>query len=770
MSTTELPAHPSNSTSAAQPRYWDGVMRSYIPPAELQISPALTLHRERTDDIDPITYEVVRYALMNANLEHSALLTRLSVSPVVMLARDCQSSVLTEDGDLVFLGPNVQCFSNAHSLMTKWLLENRVENPGVGPDDMFIGNDAFVGGTHQNDICVAAPVFVGDALFCWVANSMHHADVGGPIAGGFCIDATDTWQEALNWPPVKLITSGRLQADVVDLFARQSRVPVQSKMDLHAAIAANTATKAKILALVERYGADVVKGVMHRTLDAGERLLSRRLATIPDGTWSHRGFTEAAVSGDRGVYAYQVNITKSGDRLIVDNEGTDRQIGAINVSFAAFAGAVLAALTQQATSDLGGAYGGVYRRVEFRPTSGLANCAEFPAAVSASGATTTEMQLSVASLAIAKMLASSEQTEDLILGSCVPQGYTQITNGVSADGTFFVFPNTDTLLGSLAGRPSRDGVDVGGQWWIPDAIAMNVEDFEAQVPLLCLYRRMLTAGLDGAGRHRAGVGFTEAFTPRGSRQVRIEVHMGESFPKAEGLFGGSPGSRAGFRLARSTEALTRLATAGPAQSFEATGGSEELLTFKGAPIELVDGDVWEAICPSTPGYGDPVRRDPAAVAADVAGRMLDAPTAERLYAVVLDADGQVDAEATARGRLAVRRARLGGRDPRELLPPPPGARRIGELLHIVAGRWWCNGADLGAVEENYKISTVRREAPIRTLGVEFDYWDHEAADRVVLREYICPVTGYLIDAEIALADEALLHDFRLTAAAVEAVG
>ena len=51
-----------------------------------------------------MTAEVVRYALLNANFEHADLIQRLCVSPVTMLTRDYQASVLTEDGDLVCLG------------------------------------------------------------------------------------------------------------------------------------------------------------------------------------------------------------------------------------------------------------------------------------------------------------------------------------------------------------------------------------------------------------------------------------------------------------------------------------------------------------------------------------------------------------------------------------------------------------------------------------------------------------------------------------------
>jgi len=58
--------------------------------------------------VDPVTFEVIRYSLMNINLEHGQTIQRLAVSPVTMVTRDFQPSIITESGDLVFLGPYLQ--------------------------------------------------------------------------------------------------------------------------------------------------------------------------------------------------------------------------------------------------------------------------------------------------------------------------------------------------------------------------------------------------------------------------------------------------------------------------------------------------------------------------------------------------------------------------------------------------------------------------------------------------------------------------------------
>ena len=61
-------------------------------------------------------------------------------------------------------------------------------------------------------------------------------------------------------------------------------------------------------------------------------------------------------------------------------------------------------------------------------------------------------------------------------------------------GQTHVFPNTNPMIGSLGAMPDRDGVDAGGHFWIPEGIANNIEQVEADYPILYLYRRFLYRG------------------------------------------------------------------------------------------------------------------------------------------------------------------------------------------------------------------------------------------------------------------------------------
>jgi N-methylhydantoinase B len=760
------PTHTDEILELPQAReqgFWDGVARSYIPAQPPVVPEGLALDTSKGTDVDPVTHEVIRYALMAMNFEHSALLQRLCVSPITMLTRDLQTSVLTEVGDLVFLGPNLQYFSNSHSLSIKYILERRADTVGIAPGDMFVSNDPYVGAPHQPDTALLTPVFLDDELYCWVANTLHYSDLGGSTPGSFCLDAIDAFQEPLSWPPVKLIEGGRLREDVFELFRRQSRLPGAVEMDMRAAIAGNEATQTKMLGLVGRYGAGAVKRVMRGTLDGGESLFVERLQSIPDGTWSQRGYAESALPGDDAIYTYQINLTKQGDRLIVDNRGTDPQNGSINITYAALSGAVLAAITASMTPDLAGAYGGVYRRVEFRPEPGLLNCAEYPGAVSPSGATTTEVHLHLAVCVVAKMLSCGDAAaRELILGPCIPHWYCTICGGVDRAGNPWIFPNTNGMMGAIGGMPERDGVDAGGHFWIPEGVANNCEDVEAQFPLLILYRTLLNVGADGAGRHRGGLGFVEGAMSWRAGAAQVALALGDSFTKGAAPFGSNPGSVAPFIARHRTDVLERLATGEVPARVHELSGQVRPVEAKVAPFDVQEGDVWEFLYPSAGGFGDPLRRDTEAVRADVDLRLLDEPTAERVYGVVIR-NGSVDAQATARARLEARSQRLGGAEPAEEVAPPPGAERVGELLFVVDGRWWCNGADLGAVSQSYKDAAVVREFPARKIAPEFEVpeYAHAMADRMVFREFVCPRTGFRIDTELARADQPPLQDIVL---------
>ena len=78
-------------TTATQ---FDGVRDAYVPPKELRIDPSLRLSAEAVEEIDPITYEVLRHNLWSVNEEHGIAMLRVSGSPIAAYGCDFNPSLL----------------------------------------------------------------------------------------------------------------------------------------------------------------------------------------------------------------------------------------------------------------------------------------------------------------------------------------------------------------------------------------------------------------------------------------------------------------------------------------------------------------------------------------------------------------------------------------------------------------------------------------------------------------------------------------------------
>ena len=151
--------------------FWDGDQHTYIPSREVQYPASLRLHTQAVTDIDPITFEVIRYGLWNANAEHVRVIENLAVSPIAVEIRDFQPCILTETAELLYFGPCLQYMSGSLDVMVRYVMENRGER--VADGDMWLCNDPIIGTAHQPDVGLMCPVFIDDELFCWVSNIVH---------------------------------------------------------------------------------------------------------------------------------------------------------------------------------------------------------------------------------------------------------------------------------------------------------------------------------------------------------------------------------------------------------------------------------------------------------------------------------------------------------------------------------------------------------------------------------------------------------------------
>ena len=68
------------------------------------------------------------------------------------------------------------------------------------------------------------PIFYEGQLVAFSANKAHWTEVGGKDPGSWTTDATEVYQEGLQFPAVKIFEAGTPNQAVVDIIAANVRI------------------------------------------------------------------------------------------------------------------------------------------------------------------------------------------------------------------------------------------------------------------------------------------------------------------------------------------------------------------------------------------------------------------------------------------------------------------------------------------------------------------------------------------------------------------
>ena len=120
-----------------------------------------------------IELQVLGSALRAVAEEMGAVLVRSAFSPNIKERRDCSTALFDPRGRMVAQAEHIPVHLGAMPDAVAAVLEH-----DPGPDDVFILNDPFAGGTHLPDITLVSRTVLGFA-----ATRAHHADVGGREPG-----------------------------------------------------------------------------------------------------------------------------------------------------------------------------------------------------------------------------------------------------------------------------------------------------------------------------------------------------------------------------------------------------------------------------------------------------------------------------------------------------------------------------------------------------------------------------------------------------------
>src|SRR5690606_33426341 len=211
--------------------------------------------------LDPVTLAVLKGRLEQVADEMDATLYRSAFNPIIAEARDaCHGLYHAETGDTLVQGTKgLPIFVGAMSFAVRSVIAKVAREGGLEPGDTFLFNDPYDGGTHLNDFRLVRPVFRGGRLFCWIASVGHWLDIGGNVPGGFNARATESFQEGVRIPPVKLFSRGVINNDIVEILSANSRVPLSNYGDLNGQLNALDLGERRLAELLDSYGDDTVE-------------------------------------------------------------------------------------------------------------------------------------------------------------------------------------------------------------------------------------------------------------------------------------------------------------------------------------------------------------------------------------------------------------------------------------------------------------------------------------------------------------------------------
>jgi N-methylhydantoinase B len=570
--------------------------------------------------MDLMAVEVLQRLLLASAEEMGITLIRAAYSPNIKERRDASCAVFDAEGRVIAQAAHIPMHLSSMVDLPRALGE-AYPRRSWRPGDMFVANDPYTSaGSHLNDIAIIAPVFADGLLIGFVANTAHHADVGGRVPGSESGDSTSIFQDGLRLPVARLVTRGRIEDGLYRTILMNSRTPRERTGDLRAQIAANRAGSERLREICRQHGADTLARGMNEILDATERRLRDGIARMPDGCYEAEGFCDDDGREARPV-RIRVAVRIAGNQVTLDFTGSEAQVpGAKNVPPVSLLATVYYVLKAVIDPDIP-PNGGYYRAIEVVAPPGTVLNPLPPAAVAARF-TTCQTVADVVLGAFARVVP------ERVVAHC-HGGTLAIYSGADPRrGEFFV--DYEVYAGGSGARATKDGID-GIANHTTNTSNLPIEALESEFPIL-VERYAFVPDSGGPGRYRGGLAVV-----REVRGLHGDLTVGgwgcNQREAPRGLGGGGHGVPGAFEIAGADGAVRETARS----------------TIPG--LSLRAGETLRVRTSGGGGYGDPLERDPALVLNDVRLGKVSPAHAEAAYGVVLHG-GQMDLEATRRARAA----------------------------------------------------------------------------------------------------------------------
>lgn len=536
--------------------------------------------------LDAVGLEVIRNALVAAAEEMGVTIWRTSRSSVVRDLLDYSTCMFDTEGKSVAQATCIPQHLNSITSCLDDILREHIPLATWREGDIIMTNDPYAGGQHLNDILTFKPAFVDGRLVGIAGVIVHHLDVGGGAPGSYYAGATEIYQEGFRIPPMRLDVEGRRNKEVIQLLLRNSREPANVGGDFASQLAALDIGVKGLTRIAKRYGPGRLQDACAGIRRQSELAVRAAIRSIPDGDYAFTDYLDDdGIDRDTPV-RIDVRLTIKDDTLTVDLSGSGPQVqGPVNCTRNMSASGVFCGILMAIGSDIP-ANAGCYVPVSIVAPDGLCVTARSPAPVA--------NRMAVGHRVVnAVMGAFAKAIPDRVPAAYYGVSYAFATNLFHADGRRQVY--FDLTCGGWGGHPDGDGAN-GFSCGLHNIANAPVEMLENTFPLT-FQRYSLAPGTGGRGEKRGGCGLERSFRIDAAAGT-LALNLDRFKTRPYGLGGGEPGA------------------AGHATLTRADGRVEELPS-KVASMRIAKGDIFRLVTAGGGGYGDPAKRDPAAIASDI---------------------------------------------------------------------------------------------------------------------------------------------------------
>ena len=446
-------------------------------------------------ELDPVTLAILKGRLEQIADEMDATLFRSAFNPIIAEAHDASHGIYDGvTGETLVQGKSgLPIFVGVMAFAVKAVIDKVDQEGGLAEGDVFIFNDPYDGGTHLSDFRLVKPVFRNGEVFCYLASVGHWHDVGGNVPGNYNPEATESFQEGMLIPPVKLFEAGVMRKDIVDILSANSRLPNSLYGDLNGQVNALDLGEERLAALLDEYGEDDVATALKLLRERAEVMMRDHLAELPDGTVSVEDFLDNDGVSDTPL-KLAIDLTISDDRVIIDfSRSSPACAGPVNISQSTTIAATYVALKHIFTDVPANA--GVLQPVEFIIPEESFLSVKAPKPVG--GYTETILRL------IDVMFQAFQHVTPERVNGCAYGTINALSiSGHRGNGARWVM--FSFFGGGHGGHPEGDGLNHGNAP-ISTATIPPLEILEAAYPVQ-FTQWALRPDSGGTGKHRGGLG------------------------------------------------------------------------------------------------------------------------------------------------------------------------------------------------------------------------------------------------------------------------